>query len=78
MGADIVVAELDPATAERSASEVSGLGRRALVAPTDVTSHKDLRAMVEQTRSEFGRIDTLVNNAGIYRAAETLDVTEEH
>ena len=34
--------------------------------------------MVEQTRAEFGRIDALVNNAGIYRAAETLDVTEEH
>ena len=34
--------------------------------------------MVEQTRAEFGRIDILVNNAGIYRAAETLDVTEEH
>ena len=34
--------------------------------------------MVEQTRAEFGRINILVNNAGIYRAAETLQVTEEH
>jgi len=34
--------------------------------------------MVEQTRDEFGRIDILVNNAGIYRAATTLEVTEEH
>jgi meso-butanediol dehydrogenase / (S,S)-butanediol dehydrogenase / diacetyl reductase len=34
--------------------------------------------MTELTRTEFGRIDILVNNAGIYRAAETLDVTEEH
>jgi NAD(P)-dependent dehydrogenase (short-subunit alcohol dehydrogenase family) len=34
--------------------------------------------MVEQTLAEFGRIDALVNNAGIYRAATTLDVTEEH
>jgi NAD(P)-dependent dehydrogenase (short-subunit alcohol dehydrogenase family) len=78
MGADIVVAELDEANAERTASEVRGLGRRALVVRTDVTSRKDLGAMVEQTRAEFGRIDTLVNNAGIYRAAATLDVTEEH
>src|SRR5262249_44781038 len=78
MGADIVVAEVDKANAERTASEVRTLGRRASVVPTDVTSHKDLAAMAERTRAEFGRIDILVNNAGIYRAAATLDVTEEH
>jgi 3-oxoacyl-[acyl-carrier protein] reductase len=78
MGADIVVAELDRANAESTASELRGLGRRALVLPTDVTSREHLGAMVEQTRAEFGRIDTLVNNAGIYRAAATLNVTEEH
>ena len=78
MGADIVVAELDRASAESTAAELRALGRRAVVAPTDVTSRDDLGAMVEQTRAEFGRIDILVNNAGIYRAAPTLDVTEEH
>jgi NAD(P)-dependent dehydrogenase (short-subunit alcohol dehydrogenase family) len=78
MGAHIVVAELDPANAERTASEVSALGRRAPVVPTDVTSRKDLEGMVKRTHAEFGRIDVLVNNAGIYRAAKTLDVTEEH
>src|SRR5262245_49415525 len=78
MGADIVVAEVDKANAERTASEVRALGRRASVVPTDVTSRKDLAAMAERTRAEFGRIDILVNNAGIYRAAATLDVTEEH
>src|SRR5271155_2777840 len=74
MGADIVVAELDRANAESTAVELRGLGRRALVVPTDVTSRTDLRAMVEQARAAFGRIDILVNNAGIYRAAATLDV----
>ncbi len=78
MGADVVVAELDRADAESTASELRGLGRRALVVPTDVTSREDLEAMVSETRAEFGRIDILVNNAGIYRAAATLDVTEEH
>ena len=78
LGADIVVAELDRAGAERTAAEVQGLGRRASVASTDVTSRKDLAAMVERARADFGRIDVLVNNAGIYRAAAPLDVTEEH
>jgi NAD(P)-dependent dehydrogenase (short-subunit alcohol dehydrogenase family) len=78
LGADIVVAELDRAGAERTAALVKGLGRRAGVVPTNVTSRADLAAMVERTRAEFGRIDVLVNNAGIYRAATPLDVTEEH
>jgi NAD(P)-dependent dehydrogenase (short-subunit alcohol dehydrogenase family) len=79
MGADIVVAVLDPANGERTAAEVRGLDRRrALVVPTDVTSCKDLERMVEQTRSEFGRVGILVSNACIYGAAQTLDVTEEH
>ena len=57
---------------------MSALGRRALVVPTDVTSRKDLEGMVERTHADFGRIDVLVNNAGVYRASNTLDVTEEH
>jgi len=78
MGADIVVAELDLAGAERTAAEVKGLGRRVSAVKTDVTSRADLTAMVNRARAEFGRIDILINNAGIYRAALPLDVTEEH
>ena len=78
MGADIVVAELDREGAERTAAEVKGLGRRVSVVRTDVTSRDDLTAMADRARAEFGRIDVLVNNAGIYRAAAPLDITEEH
>jgi len=78
MGAAIVVAEVDPAGAERTAGEVRALGRSALVAPTDVTSRAALAAMVDRALAEFRRVDVLVNNAGIYRAAATVDVTEEH
>jgi NAD(P)-dependent dehydrogenase (short-subunit alcohol dehydrogenase family) len=78
MGADIVVAELDRVGADGTAAEVKGLGRRALVVPTDVTSRAALATMVDRAKAELGRIDVLVNNAGIYRAAASLDVTEEH
>jgi meso-butanediol dehydrogenase / (S,S)-butanediol dehydrogenase / diacetyl reductase len=78
LGADVVIAELDQAGAKRTAEEVGALGRRAVVAQTDVTARADLRAMVDRAKAELGRIDILVNNAGIYRAASTLDVTEEH
>jgi meso-butanediol dehydrogenase / (S,S)-butanediol dehydrogenase / diacetyl reductase len=77
-GADLVIAEMDQAGAKRTAEEVGALGRRAVAVPTDVTSRADLRAMVDRAKAEFGRIDILVNNAGIYRAAATLDVTEDH
>ncbi len=78
MGASIVVADLDAATAQRTADEVAELGRPSLAVATDVTRRADLDAMVRRTRERFGRIDALINNAGIYRAAATLDVTEEH
>ena len=78
LGADIVVAEIDEAGAERTAGDVRALGRRASVVRTDVTSRKDLEAMADRARRDFGRIDILVNNAGIYRAAASLDVTAEH
>ena len=48
MGADIAIAEMDRTGAERTAGEVTALGRRALLVPTDVTSQKDLAAMAEQ------------------------------
>ncbi len=79
MGADIVVAELDAGSgADKTAALVQDAGRRAAVIPTDVTRRSDLTAMVERTLAAFGRIDVLVNNAGIYRAAPVLEVTEEH
>ncbi len=78
MGADVVVVDLDAAGADGTAAAVKGLGRRASVVGADVTRRADLHAMAERARAELGRIDILVNNAGIYRAAATLDVTEEH
>ncbi|PYM11991.1 MAG: short-chain dehydrogenase, partial [Candidatus Rokuibacteriota bacterium] len=60
MGASIVIAEVDKAGAERTAADIRALGRQASVVPTDVTSRKDLAAMVQQTLDEFSRIDILV------------------
>ena len=78
MGADIVIAELDRTGADKTGAEVQALGRKALVVATDVTKHADLAAMAERTKQQFGRIDILINNAGIYRAEKTLDITEAH
>src|SRR5258705_1856910 len=77
MGADVVVAEMDEATGQRTADEVRKLGRRALALRPDGPHLPDLEAMADRTVAEFGRIDILVNNAGIHRSAHTVDVTED-
>ena len=65
LGADIVIAELDKPGAEKTAAEVQGLGRKALVLVTDVTKPDDLKAMADRTQKQFGRIDILINNAAL-------------
>ena len=78
MGAAVVVAERDVDAGQRTAREVEGLGRETLIVPTDVSRRADLETMVEGTLARFGRVDVLVNNAGIHRSALPWEVTEEH
>ena len=59
------------------AVELRKAGQDACFIRCDVSSKASVTAATAQTISEFGRIDGLVNNAGIFRAAEFLDVTEE-
>lgn len=70
-GADVVLAGRRPDPLESTAKEVHQLGRRALAAPTDVTSAEACRNLVDATLNEFGRIDILVNCAG---GAETKSI----
>jgi NAD(P)-dependent dehydrogenase (short-subunit alcohol dehydrogenase family) len=77
LGADIVVTDLNGEAAEDTAAQVTATGLRALALATDVTSAADRKAMVDQTLAAFGRIDVLVNNAGIYREFEPLATSED-
>jgi NAD(P)-dependent dehydrogenase (short-subunit alcohol dehydrogenase family) len=76
LGADIVAADLDQAA--QTAAEVRQAGRRALSVRADVTHADDRTAMVDQALKMFGRIDVLVSNAGIFRSASPLEITEDH
>ena len=63
-GADIIVAGRRVPPIEQTAKEARDLGRRGLAIPTDATDSQQVNRMVEQTLSEMGRIDILINNAG--------------
>jgi NAD(P)-dependent dehydrogenase (short-subunit alcohol dehydrogenase family) len=76
-GANIVVAELNTNTGAETAREVKALGRRALFVETDVANKISIEVMTERTIEEFGRIDFLMNNAGIVKWCPAESVTED-
>lgn len=65
VGADVVIASRSSADVEKTAEEVRECGRRGLGVPTDVSQSSQVSALVDATMQEFGRIDVLVNGAGI-------------
>jgi 3-oxoacyl-[acyl-carrier protein] reductase len=77
-GADVAVAWIAREPEARSlAQAIEGKGRRCLLVRTDVTRERDVQAMVDQVGERFGRVDVLVNNAGVQRAQAITEMTVE-
>ena len=74
-GADIAIIDIDVGGAESTAREVAGLGRRAAAYRADVASAAEVNEAVDAALSEFGRIDVLVNAAGVIGAPGWEDTT---
>ncbi len=70
-GAHLALAARDVPPLEKLKGEVEALGRRALVVPTDVTDEAAVERMAARTVETFGRIDILVNAAGVTGPIET-------
>ncbi len=80
-GASLVLAARDPALLEAAASSCRSLGARAIAIPTDVSDQKQCERLIGAAVDEFGRLDTLINNAGISMHArfdelDSLDAVE--
>ncbi|MDP3063626.1 MAG: SDR family NAD(P)-dependent oxidoreductase [Chloroflexota bacterium] len=67
-GADVVVADIDAKRAEQVAAEVQAKGRKSMAAVVDVTKPASVDQMVKDVLARFGRIDILVNDAGVVGA----------
>jgi NAD(P)-dependent dehydrogenase (short-subunit alcohol dehydrogenase family) len=77
VGADIVVAEINSKTGLETALELEDKGRRALFVETDVADRHSVQNMVDRSLAEYGKIDFLMNNAGITIWDDAQDVSFE-
>ena len=75
-GANIVAADIDAATVEDTSIEVRNLGRDCLAVHTDVGDMVQIDRMISHAKDRFGKIDIIVNNAGVTRYLYIMDVEE--
>lgn len=77
-GAKVVVNFRTSASGAQSiASQIIEKGGEAIAVQADVSRKKDVERLVERCMAHFGRIDVLINNAGIYPLSSVLEMTEE-
>jgi len=75
-GAMVAAADIDAAAAQRTADQIASNTRRALAVDVDCGDVASIDAMVARTVAELGRLDVIVNNAGVTRYAYIMDLTE--
>jgi 2-dehydro-3-deoxy-D-gluconate 5-dehydrogenase len=76
-GAAVVIADYDEAAAEKAAEEERAGGGNAIALQADVGAVDTAERVVERTVAELGRLDVLVNNAGIYPFKSALEMSAE-
>ena len=64
--------------ADRVVTEITGSGGRAVAVQADVAKRAEIVRLFAETKKAFGRLDILINNAGIYEFLPLENVTEEH
>jgi 3-oxoacyl-[acyl-carrier protein] reductase len=75
-GAYVIVADIDRAGAEATAESIAAGQRRALAVQADVGDLSEIDRMVREALAAFGHIDIVLNNAGVTRRADIMDITE--
>lgn len=76
-GADVVIASRDEGQLKAALTDIlAGTGRRGAVVAADVSNRDDVRRLGEQAIAAFGRVDVLINNAGM-NAPQPIDAIED-
>lgn len=76
-GANVVVTSRTQEEIEKVVKEIKALKVKALGVKIDVSNFKEVNQLVEKTIKELGRIDILINNAGIFESSPLFQMTEE-
>jgi meso-butanediol dehydrogenase/(S,S)-butanediol dehydrogenase/diacetyl reductase len=76
-GANVVVADINLETAKQTAEEIQKLNRRASAFQIDIANVAEIQPMINRVVDELGKIDILVNAAGVAQTGLLLDLTEQ-
>jgi NAD(P)-dependent dehydrogenase (short-subunit alcohol dehydrogenase family) len=75
-GAAVALWDVDDARGQALAASLNERGRRTIYQHCNVANKAEVDAALAATLAAFGRVDALINNAGIFKAANFLDITE--
>jgi NAD(P)-dependent dehydrogenase (short-subunit alcohol dehydrogenase family) len=76
-GCDVVIGEVNLERGKATAEDLQVRYGRGLFVQTDVSKDVDCKRLIDETMKSFGRVDTLVNNAGVNFVKPTLEMTQE-
>lgn len=74
-GAKLVMADLNEDKGAAAAAAIRNEGRQAIFVPCDVRKEEDIRKLMKAAEDEYGRIDVLINNAGVSRWKSPLELS---
>jgi NAD(P)-dependent dehydrogenase (short-subunit alcohol dehydrogenase family) len=73
----VVIVDVNGPIASKVQEEIQSVGKKALAIEVDVSSEQAVTLMIKRTQEEFGTIDVLVNNAGIYPSTTIEELTNQ-
>ena len=76
-GAAVVLADVNKQTVDETAARLKSKGARALGVQVDITDRASVKAMADAAIAEFGKIDILINNAGIANFKNAMEGTDD-
>jgi 2-hydroxycyclohexanecarboxyl-CoA dehydrogenase len=74
-GAFVVVTDTNSQNAEKVAADINSSGGSAVTMPADISNENECTSLIEKVFTLRGQIDVLVNNAGIMRRGNILDIS---